>query len=511
MKFTTSALSAMLSASAMAYPGMGGDASAFHKRMAEVSTKEKRDLPPSLDSATSQVAQDIKDCLSTATSCEASDTAKTYVAPALGSKECAADQCCIWDYVTSDLVAIFKDCDGQCTEAARQSIRLGFHDAGAWSLASGFGGADGSMLISGNEKDRVENNGLQEIIATLQTMWGKYKGNGVGAADLMQHAAVVATVVCPLGPRTRAFVGRKDGDGSSPNGLLPDVHSDADTLIKLFEDKTISAFDLAALVGAHSTSEQDVVDANFAGAPQDSTPGVWDVAFYSETPDQNASSAIFKFPSDQALAADPRTKPSFDFFGKNVNGQAAWNDDFARAYVRLSLLGVPNIDDLVECTKVLPSQIGSFVIAPNSCKAGNNTSSVSSSAPSSATSGAPYASSNTTGIYSHPASSAKTTSYVTKYTTSTKTTTKTHIITNKGSVTKSYEALTTTTVCPIVPSRVLTYEPTETITKSVPKGFFAGPNGESYVFKPVITPGPSYSLTYASCKPKTVYTTVTVY
>lgn len=339
---------------------------------------------------------------------------------------------------------------------------------------------------------------------------------------------------------------------------MPDVHSDADTLIKLFEDKTISAFDLAALVGAHSTSSQDVVDANFAGAPQDSTPGVWDVAFYSETTDPNAPSAIFKFPSDVALSADPRTQNSFLFFGNDPDGQTAWNDDFARAYVRLSLLGVPNIDELVECTskfmvfrttwfnanqiaEVLPSQISSFVIAPNSCNAGNSTSSSSSSSsssmtsssmssasgsiyPSSSATGAPYPSSNGTGIYSYPTystsstkyytTSAKTTSYVTKYTASTKTATKTHTITNKGSVTKSYETYTTTTVCPVVPTKTaLTYKPTITITKTVPnpKAFFAGPNGESYVFKPVITPGPAYSLTYASCKPQTVYTTVTVY
>lgn len=90
------------------------------------------------------------------------------------------------------MVTLFTDCDGQCNEAARQAIRLGFHDAGAWSLTSGFGGADGSMLISGDELDRVENNGLQEIIASLQKMWGKYKGNGVGAADLVQHAAIIA-------------------------------------------------------------------------------------------------------------------------------------------------------------------------------------------------------------------------------------------------------------------------------------------------------------------------------
>lgn len=98
----------------------------------------------------------------------------------------------MWDHVTSELVTLFTDCDGQCSEAARQAIRLGFHDAGAWSLSSTNGGADGSMLISGDEKDRAENNGMQEIIATLQGFLGKYDHFGVGAADLVQHAAIVA-------------------------------------------------------------------------------------------------------------------------------------------------------------------------------------------------------------------------------------------------------------------------------------------------------------------------------
>lgn len=178
----------------------------------------------------------------------------------------------------------------------------------------------------------------------------------------------------------------------------------------------------------------------------------------------------------------------------------------------------------------MPSQIGTFVISPNSCKDNTTSSSASSSSASasgiisssSSASGTPYPSSNATGIYTYPSyttsstkyytTSAKTTSYVTKYTTSTKKATKTHTVTVKGSVSKSYETYTTTTVCPVVPSRVTTYKPTVTITKTVPKGFFAGPNGESYVFKPVITNAPaSYSLTYASCKPKTVYATVTVY
>jgi hypothetical protein len=60
--------------------------------------------------------------------------------------------------------------------------------------------------------------------------------------------ANVATVVCPEGPRVRSFIGRVDSDAMPPDGLLPDVNAEADALIKLFEDKTIRAHGLVALV-----------------------------------------------------------------------------------------------------------------------------------------------------------------------------------------------------------------------------------------------------------------------
>jgi hypothetical protein len=143
------------------------------------------------------------------------------------------------------------------------------------------------MLLNPDEITRPENNGLQDIVKTGQGLLAKYKQFGVGAADLVQFMATVATVTCPLGPRVLSYVGRPD-NAQSPTGLLPDVHSDSTTLINLFNDKDISPADLAALVGAHTTSEQDIVDTSFQGAPQDSTPGTWDVAFYTETPDPNA-------------------------------------------------------------------------------------------------------------------------------------------------------------------------------------------------------------------------------
>jgi hypothetical protein len=48
----------------------------------------------------------------------------------------------------------------------------------------------------------------------------------------------------------------------------------ANDIISLFEDKTIQPHDLAALLGAHSTSQQFVTDRTKAGFGQDSTPGV---------------------------------------------------------------------------------------------------------------------------------------------------------------------------------------------------------------------------------------------
>ena len=177
---------------------------------------------------------------------------------------------------------MFVDDSGQCTQPARAAVRLGFHDAAAWSSTAGFGGADGSLLISPTEINRPENAGLADIVNTGRQLLAKYAPFGVGAADLVQMMANVATVACPLGPRIFSFVGRKDSP-YTPTGLLPNVSSPADELIQLFVNKTFTPGDLAALLGAHSTSNQFFVDPALAGESQDTTPGVWDILYYSQT------------------------------------------------------------------------------------------------------------------------------------------------------------------------------------------------------------------------------------
>lgn len=147
-------------------------------------------------------------------------------------------------------------------------------------------------------------------------------------ADLIQMGATIATVVCPLGPRIRSFVGRKDNAKAGPTGLLPDVNDSADKIIKLFQAKTIDPHDLAALVGAHTTSQQHFVNTARDGDPQDSTPGVWDVEFYGETV-SSTPPRVLKFASDVALSKDSRVKDEWNEF---INGQSHWNEVRGLAY-----------------------------------------------------------------------------------------------------------------------------------------------------------------------------------
>ncbi|KAL1635369.1 hypothetical protein SLS56_001793 [Neofusicoccum ribis] len=361
MKFSTVISSVVFTTilqPALAYPGMGNVVSEIKARQ---DTNNDGDANPELigDLATigpvTPVGQSIYNILMRTESAETS--ASGYIPPLIGTKACKQDTCCVWSYISAELTFAFKGITGRCNKNARAAIRLGFHDAGTWSKATGRGGADGSIALSGTEINRGENNGLQDIIGKMITWQKRYN---VGMADLIQFAAVHAVVSCPLGPRIRFFVGRPDVKSAAPDGLLPGVNDSADKLISLFRDKTISPHELAALVGAHSTSQQFFVDTSKSGAPQDSTPGVWDTRFYNQTTSNTTPKKVFRLKSDVVLAADPRISDEWAQFADNTNGQKHWNEDYATAYTRLSLLGVNNINNLTECSKVLPIQLPIF-------------------------------------------------------------------------------------------------------------------------------------------------------
>ncbi|KAI0117876.1 peroxidase [Nemania sp. FL0031] len=324
-----------------------------------------------------QVGRDISDILMRLGGSPESDVAYIEV-PELNSTACAEDTCCVWKHIADEMTELFRGKSGRCTKWARMAVRLGFHDAGAWSKATAAegGGADGSICLT-DEYTLPENGGLEDMCLQMLTWhdeWHNQKGFNISMADLIRKpvlftilwcreswvqkmGANVATVVCPLGPRVRSFVGRADSAVVNKVELLPSPFSDAVDLIRLFRGKTISPHSLVALIGAHTTSQQRLTNVTRAGDPQDSTPGVWDVLYYDETYGSvEAPERVFKFPSDVALAKYSITaKEWVSFLG--TAGQDHWNTDYARAYIRLSLLGVNNINELTECTKALPARV----------------------------------------------------------------------------------------------------------------------------------------------------------
>lgn len=121
------------------------------------------------------------------------------------------------------------------------------------------------------------------------------------------------------------YAGRPDSSIPSTPGLLPPVTGTGDHLFGMFADKGFTATDLAALIGAHTTSRQFFVDPDKQGAAQDATPGTWDVLYYEQTLDGRAP---LTFESDLNLANQAEVGPAFKGF---VGKQAAWGGAFVVA------------------------------------------------------------------------------------------------------------------------------------------------------------------------------------
>lgn len=239
-----------------------------------------------------------------------------------GSSQCNGDVCCTWSHIVSDSLRGAFVSDQGCTSLARGAIRLGFHDAAAWNSSLSKGGADGSIVLNAQESARADNKGLEAITAQTKSWFDQYKGLNISMADLIQMSAITAVAACPGGPRIKAFVGRKDSADLPPEGLIPSPFADAQTNIALFEAKTFSASDLVALVGAHSVSQQFFVDPSKAGASQDTSPGVWDTAYYGQTANSSTPPGVFKFPSDVSLANSAETSGTWKGFETDLG---AWN------------------------------------------------------------------------------------------------------------------------------------------------------------------------------------------
>ncbi|KAF7366184.1 Peroxidase [Mycena venus] len=245
---------------------------------------------------------------------------------------------------------------GRCGDNARAAVRLAFHDAGTFSLALQEnalpnGGADGSILTDPTEVLRTENNGLQSIVSLLQPLPAQF---GVSAGDIVHVAGVLAVLACPGGPQIPAFVGRREALNIAPMGLLPSPEDPVATLVARFADMGISSRSMIALIGAHTTGKQRFVNTTLANSSFDTTVDIWDTRFYTQTSEPTIDlPGTFKLDSDVAFASDPTTSGDFNRF---IGAQSIWQSDYIAAHEQMSLLG-QNVDDLTDCSEMLPVSI----------------------------------------------------------------------------------------------------------------------------------------------------------
>ncbi|KAK1999871.1 peroxidase [Colletotrichum falcatum] len=261
----------------------------------------------------------------------------------------------VWTQVNAELNSLFLDDGGRCTALARGAIRAVFHDCGSWDESQGrSGGCDGSLLVGAEpdvELDRRENSGLQAVAGTLRDLAARY---GTTAADMVVFAGNAAIFLCPGGPKVRTYIGRADSTKSANPGGLPSPFDPPETLLALFKAKGLDAEALAALLGAHSTSTQSFVNTSRAGAPQDSTPGEMDVAYYKQTHDFATSGAgaapsgVFVFPSDAGIATSEADSVG-RWFQSFIGEHEKWSQSFKKSMERMALFGNDK-SSMADCT-----------------------------------------------------------------------------------------------------------------------------------------------------------------
>ncbi|CAL5037769.1 unnamed protein product [Urochloa decumbens] len=259
-------------------------------------------------------------------------------------------------------------------------LRLFFHDCFV-------SGCDASVLVSPTSFSRSERDAAQsqslpgdafEAVVRAKTALELACPGAVSCADVLA-IATRDLVTMTGGPFYPLRLGRKDALASSPaapDAELPLANSTVPRLLAMFAAKGFTAQDLVALSGAHTLGFAHCAEfadrifrrppAKGGGAPvpaphdpamnlayakglQDAcrnyqrdptiavfndimTPGKFDNMYFA-----NLQRGLGLLSTDQELWSDPRTRPFVQRYAAN---QSAFFADFARAIVKLGVMGV---------------------------------------------------------------------------------------------------------------------------------------------------------------------------
>jgi L-ascorbate peroxidase len=208
-------------------------------------------------------------------------------------------------------------------EHAPAHLRLAFHDAGTYDLASGTGGAHGSVHLT-EELWRADNTGwgttCMELIAEAKAAYPS-----VSWADLIAVGGAAAVQKCG-GPVIEIGLGRSDASEASPPHRLPGGYEGAALLKTMFARMGLGPRELVALSGAHTLGHTQ-------RKPFTKEPWVFSNAYYTQLMELRGSKLL---QTDTAILDDPELRPYVELYARD---ESQFLTDFADAFRRLTWLG----------------------------------------------------------------------------------------------------------------------------------------------------------------------------
>lgn len=173
-------------------------------------------------------------------------------------------------------------------------VRAAAHDS--LTLSEGFGGADGSVLLTADEISRPENNYDSWAFLLSQNALALAKRYNTSVADIIAVCGAVATEFSG-GPKIVAhhnvvpfLVGRHDTTEPNPKRRLPGSNIDLNVFSEFATSKNLTLREMTALMGSHSLIDNrgcEMTNGSICDPSKDSCTGLrmfrWSNVYYRDT------------------------------------------------------------------------------------------------------------------------------------------------------------------------------------------------------------------------------------
>lgn len=213
-------------------------------------------------------------------------------------------------------------------------LRVVFHDAGPYRMATKDGGVNNSV---GFELKRPESFGLARGYRPLEKIQKSLEGTaaaGISMSDLIAYGGAYAVRITG-GPKFQVPLGRLDTAKEDPEGRMPSENLGPSELKAQFAAMGFTTQELVAISGAHTIGGKGFGDGF-----------VFDSAYYSTliekpwlngtTKEEKEMSQMIGLPSDKSLPEDEECLRWIKIYAVD---QDAFFRDFTKAYLKMIEMG----------------------------------------------------------------------------------------------------------------------------------------------------------------------------